>query len=583
MISMIRTQAEELLRQSLAGVFNISGDLLEASVLQVAYPTDTPLAHVAFPCHPLARHLRMAPQAIAEMLSADLQTSPGQSLLRDPRAVGGYLNFSVDVETLFSLIGEKQAPVQEIAVEHRTPGKVDVEFSQPNTHKALHVGHLRNMVFGDAVCNLLQAAGTQVVRSTFPGDLGAHVAKCLWFIQKFKANEIPETSDPNWLGRMYCDSDACVKELEGTPEEFPARQEIGAVLRDLESHSGNNYELYLKTRAWSLSQMEAVYRWLGIRFDRWYFESECDTDSRHLALAKYQEGFFKKSQGAVGLDLAEYDLGFAIFLKSDGTGLYITKDLELLKRKFSDPEVESSIVVVDSRQKLHFKQLFKTAELMGYPQAKQSLHLSYEAVTDENGDAFSSRNRSGIHLDDLRTCMREKVLASYLTQYRGQWPDEEIQEAAEKIVLGALKYGFLKFDASRIVKFILDEWIQMEGNTGPYLQYTYARCKSLLGKVERIPGDTKILLQTELEQDLILFLERFPATVLQAAETHRPSVLCAYLFDLAKAFNRIYKECPIKTAKDPDVRNTRLEMTSMVAQTLQEGLALLGIPCLERL
>ena len=311
MISMIRTQAEEMLRQSLVRVFNIPDDLLEASVAQVVYPTETPLAHVAFPCHPLARHLRLAPQAIADRLSVDLQPSLSQSLLRDPRAVGGYLNFSVDVEALFTLIEEKKAPVQEIVVDHRTPGKVDVEFSQPNTHKALHVGHLRNMVFGDAVCNLLQAAGTRVVRSTFPGDFGAHVAKCLWFIRKFKSNEIPETSDPNWLGRMYCDSNACIKALEGTPEEFSARQEIGEVLRELETHSGENYDLYLKTRAWSLAQMEAVYRWLGIQFDRWYFESECDSDSRHLALAKYQEGFFRKSQGAVGLDLAEYDLGFA--------------------------------------------------------------------------------------------------------------------------------------------------------------------------------------------------------------------------------------------------------------------------------
>jgi len=578
MTSMIRTQAEGLLRGALTRVFQVPEEVLAAAVAQVAYPTDTPLAQVAFPCHGLARHLRMAPQAIAERLSDALRPAMGACLLRDPRALGGFLNFSLDVERVFALM-EAQGPAGAPA----SDGKVDVEFSQPNTHKALHVGHLRNMVFGDAVCRLLQASGTRVVRSTFPGDLGTHVAKCLWYIQTFKADAIPKHADPDWLGRMYVEADACFRQLEGTPGELSARQAIAAVLRELETRSGPAFDLYAKTREWSLDQLRSVYRWLGIQFDRWYFESECDAPSRAFAQAQYESGFFRKSQGAVGLDLTDYDLGFAIFLKRDGTGLYLTKDLELLKRKFADPEVQASLVVVDSRQKRHFMQLFKTAELMGYPQAARSLHLSYEAVTDERGEAFSSRKAGGIHLDALRALMRDQVLSAYLAQYQGEWPDEEIQEAAEKIVLGALKYGFLKFDAGRIVKFVLEEWIQMEGNTGPYLQYTYARCRSLLGKVQPLPGGAGTVLRTTLEQDLVLLLERFPATVRLAAETHRPAALCAYLFDLAKAFNRVYKECPVRAEAEPDVRNTRLRLAAAVAATLQEGLGLLGIPCLERL
>lgn len=573
-------EAEALLRQALIGVFHLSGDTAETWASLVSYPADTPMAHVAFPCHGLARILKRAPQSIAESLAEYLRSGREVRLLREPRAVSGYLNFSVDVDALFLRLehpGGQQGGVQVSA------DKVDVEFSQPNTHKALHVGHLRNMIYGDAVCKLLQAAGTRVVRSTFPGDLGAHVAKCIWYVQKFKRDEIPDSADPVWLGCVYQESDAYLKGLEGKDEDYPAREEISSVLRELESRSGDHYALYLRTREWSLAHFEAIYEWLGIKFDQWHFESQCDEESRALVLEKYREGVFRKSQGAIGIDLSEYGLGFAIFLKSDGTGLYITKDLALLKRKFTDPDIKASIVVVDSRQKLHFKQLFKTAELMGYPQAKRSLHLSYEAVTDENGVAFSSRTRTGPALEALRGIMQQKVIDAYLQSYLGRWSLEEIQDAAGKIVLGALKYGFLKYDSGKIIRFVIDDWIQMEGNTGPYLQYTYARCRSLLNRVEPGPGAAGRRFTTDLEQDLVLYLERFPAAVCEAAREYRPSVLCTYLFDLCRNFNRFYKECPIKTASDPAIRDSRRALVEVVARTLMEGFGLLGIPCLERL
>ena len=584
MASMVRMEAEARLQNSLMNEFKIPCEMAKALAALVVYPTETTIAQVAFPCHSLAKTLKAAPQVIAERLAEDLRSGPPLQLLRDPRAVSGYLNFSVDVEGLFDLLERPDPPAGPGSPGSLRPApKVDVEFSQPNTHKALHVGHLRNMIYGDAVCNLLEATGTRVVRSTFPGDLGAHVAKCMWYVRKFRADEVPGADDPVWLGRMYQESDAYLAGLAGHEEEDQVRKEIGEVLRGLESRMGEHYPLYALTREWSLSHFRAVYDWLGIRFDQWHFESECDEESRALVEAKFREGFFRKSQGAIGIDLSEFELGFAIFLKRDGTGLYITKDLALLKRKFADPEVGASIVVVDSRQKLHFKQLFKTAELMGYPQAKRSLHLSYEAVTDENGAAFSSRNRTGPTLEELREIMKQKVIASYLSGYQDQWSPEEIHQAAEGIVLGALKYGFLKFDAGKLIRFVMDDWIQMEGNTGPYLQYTYARCCSLLSKVEPGPGACGTVFSTEPEHDLILHLERFQATVGEAAREYRPSFLCTYLFELCRHFNRFYKECPIRTASDLGVRASRRALVQVVARTLKEGFGLLGIPPLERL
>lgn len=584
MPSLIRTEAEDRLRKALIEVFKVPEEMAFSWAALVTYPTENRLAHVAFPCHSLARHLKMPPQAIAERLTVDFRRGMEPGLLRDPRSVSGYLNFTVDVADLFRRLERPNDPPRSCSAQATlTTEKVDVEFSQPNTHKALHVGHLRNMIYGDAVCNLLQATGTRVVRSTFPGDLGAHVAKCLWYILKQRAHEIPESADPAWLGRMYQESDAYVRGLAGSEDEVQVRNEIARVLRELEGREGEHYSLYLATREWSISHFRAIYDWLGIKFDKWYFESECDEASRTLALETFREGIFRKSQGAIGMDLSRFDLGFAIFLKSDGTGLYLTKDLELLNRKFSDPEVAASIVVVDSRQKLHFRQLFKTAELMGYPQAGRSLHLSYEAVTDENGAAFSSRSQTGPGLEALRDIMEQKVISSYLVSYEDSWTAAEIHDAARKIVLGALKYGFLRYDSGKIIRFVMDDWIQMEGNTGPYLQYTYARCRSLLGKVEPGPHEEERTFPTEPEEDLVLHLERFRASVHEAANEYRPSVLCTYLFELCRNFNWFYKECPIRTCENSSIRNSRRALVEVVAQTLEHGLGLLGIPSLERL
>lgn len=459
--------------------------------------------------------------------------------------------------------------------------KILVEYSQPNTHKALHVGHLRNMVYGDTVCKLLAYAGNKVVRATFPGDMGTHIAKSIWYIQSRKL-KIPAQNEADWLGEVYAESDDHMKSLAGTPEEAKAKTEIGAVLRELQDERGPAYELYRTTREFSLQQMREVYEWLGIRFDVWFYESECDKPSRELVLKKFAEGFFAKSEGAIGLDLNPYGLGFAMFLKSDGNGLYLTKDLELIRRKFEDSHADRSIVVVDARQRLHFQQLFKTAELMGYPQAAKSVHLSYESVTTPDGKPCSSRNLNGIQLSQLRSTMEERVTRDYLERYRGEWADDDIQETAKIIALGALKYGFLKVDANVVIKFVMEDWLKLEGDTGPYLQYVHARCRSVLEKVGKPEQRARLVFEMPVEQELLVKLNEFNAVALVAAKNYRPSALAAYLFDLCRLFNRFYKECPIKTTSG-DQRDTRLALVEATAAILRHGLGLLGIQAPERM
>jgi arginyl-tRNA synthetase len=284
-----------------------------------------------------------------------------------------------------------------------------------------------------------------------------------------------------------------------------------------------------------------------------------------------------KRTGSIGIDLSDHKLGFALFLKSDGNGLYITKDLELLRRKFADPQVTSSLVVVDHRQKLHFQQVYKTAELIGYPQATQSATLLYETVNTSDGKPFSSRSLTGLRLLELRKAMEQKVTQDYLERYRGSWSDDEITKTAEAVTIGALKYGMLRVDNSTQVTFILDEWLRLDGDTGPYLQYMHARCCNILEKQGQPEQSDTVQLESSEEGALLFHLSRFNDFALQAAAQHRPCVVAGYLYDLAKNFNRFYENCPIRSSEGA-VRNSRLQLVKVSAAVMKQGLELLGIP-----
>ncbi|MGK5087418.1 arginine--tRNA ligase [Bdellovibrionota bacterium FG-2] len=578
--SYLKAQAEILLTQGLKTSFNLDDTALTPLLGLLTYPPNTELGHVAFPCHSLSKILRRAPQQIAAQLTAQILKT---DLFPKIEAAAGYVNFVSDLShlTAVQLTKLKNGPfLPPIPVDAK---KVIIEYSQLNTHKAYHVGHLRNIVFGDCIARIVEASGNPVVRAIYPGDMGTHIAKVLWYIQRFKATEIPDKDLAEWLGNMYGEADAFLKSQANTPDEATFKAEMGTILHELEQGGGSFFPLYQKTREASLSLMREILNWLGIEFDVWYFESECNTPSREIVLKNFEEGKLIKSDGAIGADLSAFGLGFAMFLKSNGTTLYLTKDLELLKRKFENPEVMLSILVVDVRQTLHFKQLFKTAELIGLRSADDSLHLSYETVTDEKGEPCSSRGRTGFRLEVLARMMEQTIKERYLNVHQGDWAQSEIDATARDIALGALKYGFLKVDSNRIIRFVLDEWIQLEGDTGPYLQYVHARCRGVLQKVPMDPEDTPLEFATPFDHELALMIERFTDAVASARKEYRPSVLCSYLFDLSKTFNRFYKECPIKTASSNAQKNTRLKLVELTAATLKEGLAILGIPSPNRL
>ncbi len=458
--------------------------------------------------------------------------------------------------------------------------QVDVEYSQPNTHKALHLGHMRNLFYGDAVCNLLDRVGFKAIRTTYPGDLGTHIAKVLWWLKQIPRETWPtDESKAIWLGKQYAVSSQKLEELN-EDDKAKAQLAIQDILKNLQDLKGDDYALYLETRQWSLDEMKRVYQWSNSNFDKWYFESECDIPSRDLVKEQSDKGVFALDNGAIGLHLGD-ELGFALLLKRDGNGLYLTKDLELIRRKFADPKTAKAIYIVDSRQKLHFKQLFKVAEIMGFPQAIQSEHLSYESVNDENGDAFSSRDARGLSLEELRSQIDEIVKKDYLARHAAEWEAKEISDTAEKITLAALKYGMLRIDPSSPIKFILSQWIALEGETGPYLQYVITRCKSLLAKAD-FKNVGALKLEAPEEQELYYALYRYNDIVEAAGLEYRPNHLSNYLFDIAKLFNRFYKECPVLNAEE-SLKNSRLSLVLLTQKVLEDGFKLLNIPTLDRM
>jgi arginyl-tRNA synthetase len=534
---------------------------------------------LAFPMFLVAKEAKSNPAQAAKTLDEALTTLPDFISAKKP--VGPYLNFFLD----FNKIAKKLVPeilsgeTFKQKLTENTP-KTMIEYSQPNTHKEMHVGHMRNLCLGDSLIRLHRYAGFDIVASTFPGDVGTHVAKCLWYLKYHYKGEAPATRKGAWLGSMYSTAHNKLEEERGTPTEADNREKLTMILKQLEQKSGEFYDLWKQTREWSIELMNEVYNWANVKFDVWYWESEVDSDSVKLAREYQKKGLFVEDQGAVGVNLEEYKLGFCMLLKTDGNGLYATKDIELARRKFQDYHIEKNIYVVDKRQEHHFKQVFKVLELMGFENAKKCFHLQYDFVELPDG-AMSSRKGNIIPLQSLIENMVKMIKEQYLARYVNEWPSEEIEKTAQIVAKGAIKYGMTRIDPSKKIVFDMAEWLKLDGESGPYIQYAYARINSMLNKLGQ-PTTNELNYETPQEKDLVAELMKFHHVVQQATEQYKPSVLTAFLYDLSRAYNSFYAECPVGSAPEP-VRSSRLHLSRATASVLKQGLSLLGIEAPERM
>lgn len=550
-------------------------------------PPDGKMGDLAFPCFPVAKLLKKNPAMVAKEFIDFCGLQPSQSQKFQVTSAGPYLNFTFAPSFLGSSVCEFHlrggcTPGRFV----RNMPKTMIEYSQPNTHKELHVGHLRNACLGDAIVRLKRFAGFDILTATFPGDVGTHVAKCLWYLVNVYKGEMPTQRKGEWLGGIYTKAHLMIEDTQDASQKEKIRAELTGILKELHGKSGSYFELWKETRQWSIEQMESVYQWCGIQFDQWYWESEVDEASVAYVKKLFEQGVLQESQSAIGMDLSDVNLGFCLLLKSDGTGLYATKDLELARRKFENFDIQRNVYIVDMRQALHFQQVFKVLERIGFSQAKNCFHYQYNFVELPDG-AMSSRKGNIVPLSKLIDAMEHEVRSNFLSKYTGLWDAEEITLVARQVAQGAIKYGMLRMDANKKIVFDLKEWLRTDGESGPFIQYSAARVKSLLRKfswdlttASPISWD---LLVHPLERQVLQQLSRYQWCVASVSFCERPAVLCTYLFQLAQAFNSFYHELSIGQAESQELKEARLGLSATVGSVLQQGLGLLGIPTPERM
>jgi len=458
--------------------------------------------------------------------------------------------------------------------------QVMVEFSNPNTHKAFHVGHLRSAILGDSISRILEFAGFDVIRANYIGDMGLHVIRWLWNYKKFHLGDEPPEDTTRWMGELYTEA---IQRLEQDPQ---LESEVRDLYAQWDRRDPEIVALWEQTRQWSLDHFEKMYAILGITFDRWYSNSEMEQPGKKVVSELIEQGIAEDERPTGGPVIVRIDdqLGLSkekyrvlVVLRSDNTALYSTEDLALAITKFSDYDLAESIYVVDVRQSLHFQQVFKTLEIAGYPWATRSQHLPYEVVNLPGNVVMASREGTIVLLEGLID--EAEARAKQIVEQKNPSLSEEQQSAvAHAVGLGALKYPMLARDNAKIVTFDWESALDFNGQAAPYIQYAHVRANSILRRTnEPLPGP--IALDYELdpaEIELVDVISRFPDEVKRAAQEYKTLHITNIAYELARAFNEFYKQCPVLKA-EPGTRAFRLRLVAAAQQTIANALGLLGI------
>lgn len=529
-------------------------------------------------------------QQIAEQVKDYIGNMPGISHVE---AVRGYINlyFSTPqyaarvVETVLALGADfgRGTPKGE---------RVMVEYAQPNTHHSFHIGHARNTILGEALARIVAFAGFDTIRASYPGDIGLGVITVLWAYEKFYKGQEPSDIHERgqWLLKIYAEATNLLAEKENeTPAEKAQREAYEAERRELYRRwdAGDPYvrQLWLETREWSLIELRDIMDMLDVKIDVWFFESEVDEPSKKIVDELIALGIAEDERPQGGPVIVKIDekLGLtkekyrtAVILRSDGTSLYLTKDLALAEVKFDKYHVDRSIYVVDNRQSLHFQQAFKILELWGFPQAAKCFHLAYGFVSLPEGAMSARRGRVVLFKDVADEALR-RVL-EVIAEKNPTMPEDKRAEVAGMIGLGALVYSMLAVDNNKDIVFDMDEALSFDGRTAPYIQNAHVRANSILRKAGGLPVDVRFDYPlTPHEVVLIEQISRFPNVVQQAADEYRPLVVASYAYDLATAFHSFYHSVPVTQAEDAGVRAARLRLVAAARQAIANALRLLDI------
>lgn len=543
------------------------------SLEDLEVPPDQKMGDLAFPCFDLAKGLKRNPAEIATELAAKIGP---KGFIAEAKAVGPYVNVVLDTKPFGEAV---YAQMKELGDEYGTSDvgqdkRLMVEFANLNSHKDVHIGHVRNLFVGQAAVNLLKASGYDVIPVAYINDLGLHVAKSIWCMKTHHMGE--EVAPENRIAFLR---DVYVEANRILEEQPSLSAQVTETFQHLEEQRGDEIALWKETRGWSIDYLKQVYDELDLTVDHWYFESEVIGKTKKIIEELIKKGIVKESEGAWIVDLKDQDLGVNLLIKSDGTLLYNAKDLGLAMKKEEDYHPTRSIYVVDERQSHALRQLFATLKLMGFERELQ--HLSYEFVTLEGG-AMAARKGNVIRYEDLRDALLEEARRETSSRHE-DWTKKKIEKITRAIAFAAMRFSMLKQDNGKKIIFNLKDAVSFEGFTGPYLLYTYARIQSLLKKAGRKkPKATAATLTHPTEHQLVFLLAKYPEIVFDTAQTLQPSMLSQYLFDLAKTFAEFYEHVPVLT-KEGSERSERLALVKSVGEVLEFGLALLGIDLIDEM
>lgn len=584
------------------GIKQLYGQEVPEKMVQLQKTKKEFKGHLTLVVFPFLKMSRKSPELTAEEIGNYLKAN--EQAVADFNVIKGFLNLVVDSSAWIALLDDiHAAPAYGIVPVTEQSPLVMIEYSSPNTNKPLHLGHVRNNLLGAALANIMSANGNKVVKTNIVNDRGIHICKSMLAWQKWGNGETPESSGKkgdHLIGDYYVAFDkhykAELKELveKGMAEEEAEKnsalmKEAREMLVKWEAGDPDVRALWQKMNNWVYEGFDETYKRLGVSFDKIYYESNTYLDGKKKVLEGLEKGlFYQKEDGSVWADLTAEGLDHKLLLRSDGTSVYMTQDIGTAQQRFTDYPINQMIYVVGNEQNYHFQVLSILLDRLGFEWGKSLVHFSYGMVELPNGK-MKSREGTVVDADELMDEMVEtaKQTSGELGKLDGL-TREEADDIARIVGMGALKYFILKVDARKNMLFNPQESIDFNGNTGPFIQYTYARIRSVMRKAaemgleipESLPAGVEL---NEKEENLIQMLATFPAIVKQAGDEYSPSAIANYTYDLVKEFNQFYHDFSILHEEQPDVRMFRLVLASNVAKVVKLAMGLLGIEVPERM
>jgi arginyl-tRNA synthetase len=547
------------------------------------------------------KQTKVSPEETGKQLGEYLKINSEE--VSDYNVVKGFLNLVI-AETAWAKLFQQTLSKENFGIYPSNGKKVMVEYSSPNTNKPLHLGHLRNNFLGFSVAEILKAHGYEVIKANLINDRGIHICKSMLAYQKFGKGETPESSGlkgDHLVGKYYVEFDKLLKaeavklKEKGLSEEEiekqnPALLEAQEMLRKWEQGDKEIVDLWKKMNGWVYEGFNATYKKIGVDFDKFYYESNTYLLGKEIVEEGLnKKAFFKKDTGAVWVDLTPDGLDEKLLLRADGTSVYITQDLGTAELKYKEFGCDKSIYVVGNEQDYHFNVLKLILKKLEKPYAEGVYHLSYGMVDLPSGK-MKSREGTVVDADDLVGEMIEEAKNETMKHGKSdEFSQEEADALYHKLGLGALKYYLLRVDPKKRMMFNPEESIQLNGDTGPYIQYMHARSRSIMRKANELGLDYSAkafesyatLQPTEV--DIIIALNKFPAAIREAADQYSPAVISQYCIDLAREFSRFYNEVPIIKEENAAAKAFRLAMTDTTSKVIKKAMSLLGVEVPEKM